>query len=181
MRNIFISVVCVVVVLAGVSAQPAVKTKAQADKWRTYAKIQIENATNEMPVTVAYRDNLIADLAKLNTEFNMRKDKMDAADVTKCTNQLAYGNGKVTLCTNTLAKAQKELDKASMLFSASSNAYTLGLWGVAANKATESDIEGGNSNRHIERAGELLDVGYEHWGVVDKVLAKYRMGMENDG
>lgn len=162
-------------------AQPAVKSKAQAEKWRAYAMIQINEATGGLPPMAASRDVLLSDLAKLTAEFNTRKAKMEPADIAKCENQLTRGNGKTTLVTNTLGKAQKELNKANIKFTASSNAYTLGLWTVAANKATEADIEGGNANRYIERVGELIDVGYDHWAEANKILAKYRMGMENDG
>lgn len=162
-------------------AQPAAKSKAQADKWMTYAKLQIDEATGGLPSMTASRDVLLSDLAKLTAEFNTRKAKMDPADITKCENQLTRGNGKTTLTTNTLGKAQKELDKANMKFKAASNSYTLGLWTAAANKALEADVEGGNANRYIERAGELIDVGYDHWAEANKVLVKYRNGMENDG
>ena len=177
MRVLIVFLVCVFPVMA----QPATKSKAQADKWRTYAKIQIDSATGEIPVMAAYRDNLNSDLGKLNTEFNMRKAKMDPADVTKCENQLARGNGKVTLATSTIAKAQKDLDNANKFYTASTNSYTLGLWTVSANKATEADIQGGNANRRLERTGEIVDVGYEHWAIINTTLAKYRMGMEMDG
>lgn len=169
-----IAVLMVLVVAGYAQAQPAVKTKEQAELWRAKAKASIEDASLEYDAMVSARFKLAGDLKKLDDELALRKPVMTMVDYDKALKVITVAKTNAFNSGDHLSKAMKALTKATELMKASDNQYGLGLIVASGNKAVDAAIQANAVQGHCDRAFDIIDVGWDRWIIVDNILKKYR-------